>query len=174
MTIDNERLIAYLGLEFELCYLRTPTEAVWIVADKIRRKDRIALEMLRIVNRFMRIAKAWDKFHDRQQHPPNVDAQTRANNAPYARCIAVRIRVHEEHQMALRLRVGIDPDVVRNATRLETSALLDPHFELTGDDPVLGMLGMSPTPQASEPPELPARSVRPRTRSKPPTSDDGQ
>jgi len=164
----NDELVDYLGLEFELCYLKASGDAVWILADKVRRKDDIALEMLRIFNRFMRIGKSLDRLNERR---PGEDAgdspgnpRNSRNNAPYAHCIGVRVRVHE-HVAALHVRVGIDPRVLADAPRLSSGALLDGNVQLQLDDPIVALLTTA-TPAASttaktEPP--PSRSKRPKS-----------
>lgn len=172
----NDELVDYLGLEFELCYLNASGDAFWILADKVRRRDEIALEMLRIFNRFMRIGKSLDRVNERR--PPiancreeNSPSRTARNNAPYAHCIGVRVRVHE-HVAALHVRVGIDVRVIAGAPRLSSGALLDPNVQLQLDDPIVTLLTtagettnfLEPTvdrPKKTEPP--PNRSRRPKS-----------
>ncbi len=173
-TIENERLVEYLGLEFELCYLRGPGDAVWILADKIRRKDKIALEMLRIFNRFIRIGKALDRVNAVR---PNASTESTddsptgkgssggsSNNAPYARCIGVRVRV-KDHVASLHIRPGIEPRLLLDAPTLKGPTLLDPSFQVALDDPILDVLTAEPRGDAG--------GDRPRTRRKrlPPAGD---
>jgi hypothetical protein len=149
MTIANERLVEYLGLELELCYVIASGEFVWILADKIRRKDQIAVEMLRIFNRFMRIGKSLDAVNKRP--PPSLDGTseaspattTRGTNVPYARCIGVRVRLHD-HVADVRLRSGVDAAQLANARRLSSGSLLDANLQLTLDDPILELLSKQP------------------------------
>lgn len=156
MTIANERLVDFLGLQFELCYVKASGDAVWILADKIRRKDQIALEMLRIFNRFMRIGKSLDRINSKNglalagpDGTAKVDSNpgNASNNAPYAHCIGVRIRV-QEHIAAFHARPGFDPRILADAPRLSSGALLDANVQLQLDDPILSML-TTPTGNAS-------------------------
>lgn len=154
MTIANERLIEYLGLELELCYLKASGSAVWILADKIRRSDDIAVEMLRLFHRFTRIAKSIDRVNETRSKR-GAQAADRANgestsmpgnNTPYAACIGVRVRV-KEHVASLQLRPGIDPETVANAPSISSGMLLDPHFQLQVDDPIVQILARPKEPQ---------------------------
>lgn len=166
MTIANERLVDYLGLEFELCYRKASGEAVWILADKIRRTDEIALEMLRIFNRFMRIGKSLERDSARRSNQaPNEPDQSisNPNNAPYAHCIGVRIRCHE-HVAAFHPRPGIDPGVLANAPRLMSSGLLDGDVPLRIDDPILELLTAKAKLESCEAERTPQRPKRPKPR----------
>lgn len=144
MTVANERLIDYLGLELELCYWKTTGGTVWILADKIRRKDDIALEMLRIFHRLTRIGKSIARI---DESGPETATPITSNNTPYAACIGVRVRV-KDHVAGMHLRVGIDPELVVNAPSLSSGMLLDPNFELQVDDPIVQILA---SPKARPP-----------------------
>lgn len=173
MTIANERLVDYLGLEFELCYVKPSGEAVWILADKIRRKDVIALEMLRIFNRFMRIGKSLDRVNERRGkkklelpgRDDNASVESSpgnpSNNAPYAHCIGVRIRV-QEHIAAFHVRPGFDPKVLTDAPRLSSGALLDANVQLQLDDPILSMLTTASNESTKSLPSNSPSTQRPR------------
>jgi hypothetical protein len=162
MTIANERLIDYLGLEFELCYLKSTGDAVWILADKIRRKDDIAMEMLRLFHRWTRIAKSLDRVNDPPptlQLPDREDGVTisdspakSGHNGPYMGCIGVRIRI-KEHIASFHIRPGIDVSLVEKAPRLSSGVLLSPNFDLSVDDPIVQLLAKAPSkPQRIKPP----------------------
>lgn len=136
MTTDNERLVDYLGLTFELCYLQDSRNATWVLADKIRRKDDVALEILRIFNRFVRVRKSLDKAKQRRKDvsevhdgddAPNIKLGP-SNNAPYADCIGVRIRI-QKHVAAFHVRPGSDPKILDQATQLASSILLDANVQ---------------------------------------------
>jgi hypothetical protein len=168
MTTDNERLVEFLGLEFELCYVRPSGEAVWILADKIRRTDEFAAEILRIFNRFMRIRKSLDRAKKGIELPGRDDANVESspgkasNNTPYAACIGVRIRV-QEHTADLHVRPGFDPKLLTNAPRLSSGVLLEGNIQLQLDVPILTVLA-TPTNKPSTksvPSEFPS-TQRPR------------
>jgi hypothetical protein len=163
MTIANERLVDYLGLEFELCYLKSNgQDAVWILADKIRRKDDIAIEMLRLFHRWTRIAKSLDRVND--PSPPlqlpdrdgvtiNDSPTKSSHNGPYMGCIGVRIRI-KEHIASCHVRPGIDVSLVAKAPRLSSGVLLSPNFDLSVDDPIVQLLAKVPSiqPPRNKPP----------------------
>lgn len=150
MTIANERLIEYLGLELELGYLKASGGAVWILADKIRRTDDIVVELLRICHRLTRIGKSLDRVnepHHKADGSGGTAGKTTGNNTPYAACIGVRVRVTKAHVLKMHLRAGIDPEILDNAPSLSAGMLLDPHFQLQIDDPIVQMLARPKEPQ---------------------------
>lgn len=164
MTIANERLIEYLGLELELCYWKSSGGAVWILADKIRRKDDIAVEMLRIFHRLTRIGKSLARVNEprnnTQEPAEGAPNPSPGNNTPYAACIGVRIRI-KDHIASMHLRPGIDPQIIANAPSLSSGMLLDPHFQLQIDDPIVQILARPNEPQSPRAlPEERATSLR--------------
>lgn len=143
MTIPNEALVEYLGLELELCYANPAGGAVWIVADKIRRSDDIAREMLRLFHRFTRIGMSLDRVNSRGRKKASDleddSSSNPANNAPYAMCLGTRIRI-KDHIASMHLRAGIDPNVVANAPKIPSNSLLDPRFQIQATDPIVQIL----------------------------------
>lgn len=133
MTIENERLVDYLGLELELCYLAPDGRYFWIVVDRIRRVDDIAREMLRLFNRFTRIGKSFERI--RRSEPGSSIADRR----PYAACVAVRMRSHER-TASCHIRIDADVRSVSEAPRYAAGAMLPPNLELGLSDPILQVL----------------------------------
>jgi hypothetical protein len=167
MTNANERLVDYLGLIFELCYLKPSGDAIWILTDKIRREDEIALEMIRIFNRFFRVGKSLDrakkvlKLPGRDDGPPDPRPSNPSNNAPYAHCIGVRIRI-KEHIASLHIRPGFEIVASPDAPRLSSGALLDANIQLQLDDPSLSILTTPACNISTKPSPSESRSRRSR------------
>lgn len=128
MTIENERLVEYLGLELELCYQSPDGKLFWVLVDRIRRRDEIAREMLRLFNRFTRIGKSFSRISN--------DVH---NVAPYSRCVAVRMRARDM-TCGVHVRTGVSPASVTAAPRYESEILLNPTLDLGLSDPILQVL----------------------------------
>ena len=144
--IGNERLIDYLGLELELCYEAPDGRYYWVLVDRIRRPDDIAREMLRVFSRFTRIGKTLARNE--------AMSISTASHAPYARCMAVRVRVHEM-TCSTALRIGCDSQRAFAAPRLAApQGLLDATLGLGLSDPILEMFA------STEPQETGAARAR--------------
>lgn len=152
MTVDNSKLVAYLALELEVCYVAPEGRCFWVAIDRVHKRDSIALEMLRLFNRFTRIGKS---FVQRAPAPPkrgsvrrlpdgagvvgNMSSDDPSKASPYARCIAVRIRVKDMHA-GMAIRPGVDPQLVLVAPVIDAKGYLDPNLPVTASDPIVQML----------------------------------